>query len=165
MSHATYFTHLTRFRPRHSVVALLVLALQLIAAPAARGQQDGVIAGIVLGAGANARRQNRVVAENSAINRTQSIGAPYRTMGDTRVPVTGPVGSASATGVPHFYQTKYATTATPLPLATYEEAQLIIAEADIRANSLATALPIIDRLARTWRTGSLRRHYAGGVSG
>jgi hypothetical protein len=92
---------------------------------------------------ANGRRQNRVVIENSVLNRTQSVGAPYRTMGDTRVPVTATT-SISATGVTHYYQTKYATTATPLPLATYEEAQLIIAEADIRSGSLATALPIIN---------------------
>jgi starch-binding outer membrane protein, SusD/RagB family len=92
---------------------------------------------------ANSRRQNRVTAENSVLNRVQSVGTPYRTMGDTRVPVTATT-LVSATGVTHYYQTKYATTATPLPLATYEEAQLIIAEADIRANSLATALPIIN---------------------
>jgi hypothetical protein len=98
---------------------------------------------VVSASDANARRQNRVVAENSAANRSQSVGAPYRTMGDTRVPVTATT-TVSATGVTHFYQTKYATTATPLPLATYEEAQLIIAEADIRSGSLATALPIIN---------------------
>ncbi|MEX1187152.1 MAG: RagB/SusD family nutrient uptake outer membrane protein [Gemmatimonadaceae bacterium] len=92
---------------------------------------------------ANARRQNRVVAENSVLNRTQSVGEPYRSMGDTRVPVTA-TALVSATGVTHYYQTKYTTTATPLPLATYEEAQLIIAEADIRANNLLTALPIIN---------------------
>lgn len=92
---------------------------------------------------ANARRQNRVVAENSVLNRIQSVGEPYRTMGDTRVPVTATT-LVSATGVTHYYQTKYAATSTPLPLATYEEAQLIIAEADIRANSLVTALPIIN---------------------
>jgi hypothetical protein len=98
---------------------------------------------VVSASDANSRRQNRVVAENSATNRSQSVGAPYRTMGDTRVPVTATT-TVSATGVTHYYQTKYPTTATPLPLATYEEAQLIIAEADIRANSLATALPIIN---------------------
>jgi hypothetical protein len=92
---------------------------------------------------ANSRRQNRVTSENSSLNRVQSVGEPYRSMGDTRVPVTATT-LVSATGVTHYYQTKYATTATPLPLATYEEAQLIIAEADIRANSLATALPIIN---------------------
>jgi hypothetical protein len=98
---------------------------------------------VVSASDANARRQNRVVAENSATNRNQSVAAPYRTMVDTRVPVTATT-TVSATGVTHYYQTKYLTTATPLPLATYEEAQLIIAEADIRANSLGTALPIIN---------------------
>ena len=91
---------------------------------------------------ANARRQNRVTAENSATNRSQSIAEPYRSMVDSRVPVTATT-TVSATGITHYYQTKYPSTATPLPLATYEEAQLIIAEADIRANSLATALPIL----------------------
>lgn len=98
---------------------------------------------VVTASDANGRRQNRVVIENSVLNRNQSVGPPYRTMGDTRVPVTATT-LISATGITHFYQTKYATTATPLPLATYEEAQLIIAEADIRAGSLATALPIIN---------------------
>ena len=98
---------------------------------------------VVTASDANSRRQNRVVAENSSINRTQSVGAPYRTMGDARVPVTATT-LVSATGVTHYYQTKYATTATALPLATYEEAQLIIAEAEIRAGNLGAALPIIN---------------------
>ena len=118
---------------------------------------------VVSASDANSRRQNRVVVENSAANRNQSVGEPYRSMGDARVPVTGPAGSPSATGVPHFYQTKYPTTATPLPLATYEEAQLIIAEADIRAGSLATALPIINasraRGGQTPFVGSTQSEY------
>jgi hypothetical protein len=89
-------------------------------------------------------RVNRVASENSATARTFSIGQPYRTMNDSRVPVFSSTFPPSATGVVHFYQTKYPTPATPLPLATYEEAQLIIAEADIGAGSLATALPIIN---------------------
>lgn len=97
---------------------------------------------LVSASNANTRRQNRVASENNAANRTQSIGIPYRTLGDTRVPIVATT-LVSATGVVHFYQTKYPTTDVPLHLATYEEAQLIIAEADIRANSLATALPII----------------------
>lgn len=88
-------------------------------------------------------RLNRVAAENSAAARTFSIGVPYRNMGDSRVPVSASTFPPSATGVVHFFQTKYPTSATPLPLATYEEAQLIIAEADIRANSLLTARPIL----------------------
>lgn len=115
--------------------------------PGAKADAEQVPSGyvrVVTASDANSRRRNRVFIENSLNNRNQSVGAPYRTMGDARVPVTGPTGSSSATGVPHFYQTKYATPATPIPLATYEEAQLIIAEADIRANSLGTALPIIN---------------------
>jgi hypothetical protein len=88
------------------------------------------------------RRQNRITAENSSANRSLSVGQPYRSMSDTRVPVTATT-LTSATGVVHYYQTKYATTATPLPLATYEEAQLIIAEAEIRADNLVAALPIL----------------------
>jgi hypothetical protein len=91
---------------------------------------------------ASPRRQNRIVQENSVINRGLSVGEPYRSMGDTRVPVTA-TAIVSATGVTHYYQTKYASSATALPLATYEEAQLIIAEAEIRENDLLTALPIL----------------------
>lgn len=87
-------------------------------------------------------RQNRITSENSSTSRSLSVGEPYRSMGDARVPVTATT-LVSATGVLHYYQTKYPTTATPLPLATYEEAQLIIAEAEIRAGNLLTALPIL----------------------
>ena len=100
---------------------------------------------LVSASDAVSRRQNRITSENSAVNKSLSIGVPYRTLGDLRVPVdtNRPAKTTSATGVVHYFQTKYPTTATPIPLATYEEAQLIIAEADIRANSLATALPIL----------------------
>ena len=85
-----------------------------------------------------ARRMNLVWSENHTVNRSSSIGTPYRNMtGDPRVPVTA--GSpTSATGIPHFFQTKYANGDAPIPLATYEEAQLIIAEADIQANTVAS---------------------------
>jgi hypothetical protein len=91
-----------------------------------------------------ARRTNLVWSDNSVTSRASSIGAPYRTMVDTRVPVVATTFVTAATGITHFYQTKYATGSAPIPLATYEEAQLIIAEADIRANSLGTALTILN---------------------
>jgi starch-binding outer membrane protein, SusD/RagB family len=97
---------------------------------------------LVSASDAATRRQNRVAAENREASRSLSVGEPYRSMGDARVPVTATT-LVSATGVVHYYQTKYLTVTTPLPLATYEEAQLIIAEADIRAGSLPTALPIL----------------------
>jgi hypothetical protein len=89
------------------------------------------------------RRQNQVATHNTVLNTAFSIGEPYRSMGDARVPVTATT-LVGATGITHHYQTKYPTTASPIPLATYEEAQLIIAEADIRANSLGTALLILN---------------------
>lgn len=88
------------------------------------------------------RRQNRVFGQNSSANRAVSVGEPYRSMGDTRVPVTATT-LVSATGVVHHYQTKYDEITDAIPLATYEEAQLIIAEADIRAGRLVDALPIL----------------------
>jgi hypothetical protein len=97
---------------------------------------------LVSASDAASRRQNRVVAQNSSVNRALSVGEPYRSMADARVPVTATT-LVSATGVTHYYQTKYANTATPLPLARYEEAQLIIAEAHVRAGRLAEALPIL----------------------
>ena len=94
-----------------------------------------------------ARRSNLVFGENSLNNRSSSVGAPYRTMtGDPRVPVTATTLS-SATGIVHHYQTKYANADAAIPLASYEEARLIIAEANIRLNTpagRATALPILN---------------------
>jgi hypothetical protein len=90
------------------------------------------------------RRNNLVFNENSATLTSSSVGEPYRTysLTDPRVPVVS-TSTISTSGIRHWYQTKYSTVGAPIPIATYEEAQLIIAEADIRAGSLATALPII----------------------
>jgi hypothetical protein len=91
------------------------------------------------------RRRNQVFLDNNTTTaRTSSVGPPYRTMNDTRVPVTQGTGLPSPTGIVHWGQGKYTTVGAPIPLATYEEAQLIIAEADIRSGSLATALPILN---------------------
>jgi hypothetical protein len=98
--------------------------------------------GLVSASDASTRRQNRVAQQNSENNRSLSVGEPYRSMGDARVPVTATT-LVSATGVVHFYQTKYRDVTTALPFATYEEAQLIIAEAEIRAGNLVAALPIL----------------------
>jgi hypothetical protein len=90
------------------------------------------------------RRNNLVFNDNSSANNSSSIGAPYRTMtGDPRVPVTAGTAT-SATGIQHYYQTKYATVSAPIAFAKYAEAQLIIAEAEIRANNLPAALPILN---------------------
>lgn len=92
---------------------------------------------------ASDRRRNRVAAQNNAEQRSLSVGEPYRSMSDTRVPVTATT-LVSATGIVHYYQTKYPGVGAPIPLATWEEAQLIIAEANIRAGNLGAALPILN---------------------
>ena len=108
------------------------------------------------------RRNNFVWADNAAANRSSSIGDPYRTLVDTRVPIVATT-TTSATGIRHFYQTKYTSVDAPIPLATHDEAQLIIAEADIRANSLGTALPILkasrDRGGQTPFAGTTQPQY------
>ena len=90
------------------------------------------------------RRGNLVFNDNAATFTSSSIGEPYRSMtGDPRVPVTQGT-STSTTGIRHYYQTKYTTVGTPIPFARYQEAQLIIAEAEIRAGNLPAALPILN---------------------
>lgn len=110
------------------------------------------------------RRNNFVWGDNASPNRSSSVGEPYRTImaGDPRVPVTQGTAT-SATGIRHWFQTKYGAVDTPIPLATYEEARLIIAEVDIRASSLATALPILAasrvRGAQSAFTGTTQADY------
>jgi hypothetical protein len=79
------------------------------------------------------RRENRVVEQN---NNSQSvtIGPSYRSLAfggvaDPRVRVTD-TGRNATDGNRIWVQTKYATLATGVPLATWDEAQLIIAEVE-----------------------------------
>ena len=103
------------------------------------------------------RRNNLVFNDNSITNTSSSVGEPYRSMtGDPRVPVIQGT-STSAPGVRHWYQTKYTNSSVPIPLATYEEAQLIIAEAEIQANNLGAALPILAAM----RTRGAQAAFAG----
>jgi len=80
------------------------------------------------------RRENRIFNLNRR-NRYLSVAAEYRGLTlengapDPRVPVTnsGLVGHDGATQ--HWYQNKFETADTPIPMASWEEAQLIVAEA------------------------------------
>ncbi len=90
------------------------------------------------------RRNNLVFNDNSAAGTSSSVGEPYRSItGDPRVPVSQGTGT-SATGIRHYYQTKYTSVSASIAFAKYQEAQLIIAEAEIRAGNLAAALPILN---------------------
>lgn len=102
--------------------------------------------------GVSSRRYNRVWADNgiagglSNVNQGSSVEAYYRNMNDPRVPVVKANVPNSVTGVPIYVQTKYAQS-TPIPIASYTEAQLIIAEADIApgaTNNPAEATAILN---------------------
>ncbi len=101
--------------------------------------------------GAAARRENRVWAQNALNNEATSLGEAYRRLRDPRVPSDSVTRSAtdlriktSVTGVPLWRQGKYTSAAAPIPLARYEEARLIIAEADARAGALPGAITILN---------------------
>ena len=100
------------------------------------------------------RRQNRVWADNgvtgtgaitptTSINAGSSVGSPYRGLNDPRVPVDNSGRTASGTGVPIWIQRKYTDPSSPIRLASYVEAQLIVAEADIASNP-TNALAIVN---------------------
>jgi hypothetical protein len=122
----------------------------------ARADAAAVPAGFVRNASysaANARRENLVFTQ---MNRGlfSSVDPSFRdlTVGgvpDTRVTVvnTGAVGHDRATVI--WRATKYPTIASPIPIASYDEAQLIIAEVDAAAGTptgTASAAAIINDL-------------------
>jgi starch-binding outer membrane protein, SusD/RagB family len=74
------------------------------------------------------RRNNTVVSENNN-NFGVSVAPAYRNLSDPRVPVTDQHQTASDESTPLFTQEKYDNAASPIPLASYIEAQLILAEA------------------------------------
>jgi len=75
------FTDFTRFKIPRAAVALLALALQLIALPTAGGQQEGVIAGVVLGAGGQPLPDARVSVQGSALGTTTDASGQFRIAG------------------------------------------------------------------------------------
>ena len=91
------------------------------------------------------RRNNRVWAQERTSLLT-SVGIPYRSLGDPRVPVTD-TRQSSTTGVRVFFQEKYSSASSPIRIASGAEAQLIIAESDIAAgtaSSLQNAAAIVN---------------------
>jgi starch-binding outer membrane protein, SusD/RagB family len=90
-----------------------------------------------------ARRQNKVWADGNANARGSLVGEPYRSMTDPRVKYVR-TAATTVTGIPVVYQTKYPESSSPLPFATGDEAQFIVAEADLAAGNLTSALAIIN---------------------
>lgn len=96
------------------------------------------------------RRTNRVWAESNESAVASSVGPRYQNMkyggvADPRVPAALN-GDTSRTGIIEWVQGKYPSASTSIPIARWAEAQLIIAEADARANLVTDAIDIIDML-------------------
>lgn len=116
----------------------------------ARADAAKVPAGFVFNMTASAissRRNNRVWSDNGVVgtsyNSGSTIEAFYRTLNDPRVPVTKANAPDNQNGVQIWVQTKYGSASAPITIASYKEAQLIIAEADIATNA-ANAESIIN---------------------
>lgn len=92
---------------------------------------------------ATSRRYNRVFSQSgvgSTGGQALSVGENYRNVtfageADPRIPVID-TGETAAVGTPIFLQAKYESLSDPLPLATWREAQLIIAEVEGGARAL-----------------------------
>lgn len=112
-----------------------------------------VPAGFVVNATASntsTRRQNRVYVQNQLFD-IVSVGPEYRGLSfggvaDPRVDVveTDDVGLDGVTVI--WAQTKYTSESSSMPIATWEEAQLIIAEAELQDGDLVAAVEAINRL-------------------
>lgn len=95
------------------------------------------------------RRQNRIFSQNTQ-NSTYSVAPGYQNLEwkgvpDPRTRVEDK-GILSAIGVEWFAQTKYPSLESPLPLATWVEAQLIIAEAELAGGRPDATVQIINAL-------------------
>lgn len=96
------------------------------------------------------RRSNRVFGESNAEGSASSVGPRYHHMtfdgvADPRVPSVETTDTTSR-GLVVWAQLKYTDPSSPILIASYDEAQLIIAEADARANDTPDAISIIDAL-------------------
>ncbi len=95
-------------------------------------------------------RTNHVYTENNA-GHTVSVAPPYENLNDPRVPVTNQHGTASDEKTPLFTQGKYSDGSAPIPIASYVEAQLILAE----ATGGPGAITILNNLRASAGLGSL----------
>jgi hypothetical protein len=132
--------------------ALLDLGQVAAAAESAAAVQSGFACQIF--ASSNTPRQNNgiwfyTISFNafSVGERKNGTGLPFQSDTDPRVPWTAPPGlTGSNGGGPFIIQEKYQSSSTPVTLADYTEAQLIVAEGDLFAGNYAGALQIMNAL-------------------
>lgn len=111
----------------------------------------------------DSRRFNRVFSQNNE-SQLVAVGTRYRGLmaGDSvdrRVIVTD-AGRTATDGTRIWVQNKYGSLAAGIPIATYDEAQLILAEAALRGGSPTNAVGFINNL----RTRDTLPTYTGGTS-
>lgn len=114
----------------------------------ARADAAAVPAGFVFNATAstlNADRQNRVQSESNATAASSSVGPRYLNLDDPRVTHTASLGT-SPTGVTRYGQLKYPAASTPIPIAAWREAQLIVAEVEARTGSVPAAETLLNTI-------------------
>src|SRR5204862_1189270 len=103
--------------------------------------------------------QNNIVQRNR-LSLLYGVAPSYRNLGDPRVQVTkGPLGADAVDTV--WLANKYPALNTPIPLATWREARLIIAEAELAAGNVTTAIATLDSLRG--RAGVGLPPYSGAI--
>jgi len=103
--------------------------------------------------------QNNIVQRNR-LSLLYGVAPSYRNLGDPRVQVTkGPLGADAVDTV--WFANKYPALNTPIPLATWREARLIIAEAELAAGNVTTAIATLDSLRG--RAGVGLPPYSGAI--
>jgi hypothetical protein len=114
----------------------------------------------------NVRRQNFVFVHAGGLNSFSTVDPTFRNLTllggapDPRVLVTNTGRSGTAPGTTIWTANKHAALTTPMPIAKYAYAQLIVAEARVAANDLAGAETAINN-ARNTRAGMTQFSFAG----
>jgi hypothetical protein len=124
----------------------------------AKADAGAVLPGFVYVATAsatNSRRENRIWAQNNSnTDATFVDSATYVARNDPRIPVRRDAGT-TITGVPRWRQTKYVAANTPIPVARYEEALLIMAEADLALGNVIAAVDTLNKVRARGNRGPL----------
>ena len=103
--------------------------------------------------GTTGRRNNRMWDENNGTSVASSVGPRYQNMkylttADPRVPTQAFDGPPSESGITLWQQLKYPDVGSPIPVAKWAEAELIIGEADVRTGATSDAIDVINVLHR-----------------
>ena len=117
-------------------------------------------AGFVYNASAsttNTRRENRIWAQNNPNTDATLVDTLYVARNDPRIVTLPPPGTGprTVTGVPRYRQTKFPTASTAIPIARYEEAQLILAEAELELSNPVQAVIHLNNVRARGNQGPL----------